>query len=119
MTLVDIESRLAAEAASCPEAEDILRRLAGLYLWDRDAAIRSHPLAAPELPVLIWRLLNAGMAEDVAAARSIWGRRVLLDTLRAAPPGRLEPRSWIYWHLQLGESVVPPCPSRQSLLVTG
>lgn len=35
------------------------------------------------------------------------------EALRNAPPGIIDPRSWSYWHLKLGQYPAPELPIRQ------
>ena len=35
------------------------------------------------------------------------------DALRNAPPGIIDPRSWSYWHLKLGQYPAPELPVRR------
>ncbi len=41
--------------------------------------------------------------EDMAAIRSHVTDDELREALRDAPPGIIDPQSWSYWHLKLGE----------------
>jgi hypothetical protein len=45
-------------------------------------------------------------------------RRYLIDddfreALSNAPPGIIDPRSWCYWHVRLGQYPAPPLPVRK------
>ncbi|MCI0599526.1 MAG: hypothetical protein L0Y50_03765 [Beijerinckiaceae bacterium] len=37
----------------------------------------------------------------------------LREALDRAPPGIIDPRSWVYWNAKLGRYPAPPMPKRQ------
>jgi hypothetical protein len=53
-------------------------------------------------------VLGHGMAEDVRTLERHIGREGLIEALRNAPPGIIDPRSWWYWHLVLLDQAPPP-----------
>lgn len=50
--------------------------------------------------------------EDMATIRKYVTDEELREALRNAPPGIIDPRSWAYWHLKLGQHPAPELPSR-------
>ncbi len=87
--------------------DDVLRRLAGRYVWweppHRALLRRSNFLC---------QVLQLGIAEDVRTVRRMFGDDVLREALRSAPPGVFDARSWNYWHLVLFGQAPPPLPAR-------
>lgn len=61
----------------------------------------------------IAHVLTYGMFEDVQTLRKYVSDNDLRESLRHAPPGVFDARSWAYWHLMLGEYPAPPLPVRQ------
>ncbi len=53
------------------------------------------------------------MHADMKVLRSLLSDDALLQALRNAPPGIIDPRSWAYWHSKLGSWPPPPLPERR------
>jgi hypothetical protein len=51
--------------------------------------------------------------EDMTAIRKYVTDDELREALQNAPPGVIDPRSWSYWHLKLGQFPAPAMPTRQ------
>ena len=49
---------------------------------------------------------------DMNVLRKHFGDDELRELLRSVPPGIVDPRSWAYWHLKLGQYPPPPLPER-------
>lgn len=88
------------------DEEATLLELAARYVWwqppEQTLARRHHFLC---------QLMTLGTIEDLRAAREILGEAAMLDALRHAPPGVMDPKSWNFWHLRFGLPV-PPLPAR-------
>lgn len=50
--------------------------------------------------------------EDMQIIRSKLSDDDLRQVLANAPPGIIDPRSWAYWHVILGQYPYPPMPAR-------
>jgi hypothetical protein len=50
---------------------------------------------------------------DMKVLRGLLSDDALLEALRTAPPGIIDPRSWAYWHSKLGCWPPPPMPVRR------
>lgn len=50
--------------------------------------------------------------EDMTAIRKHVTDDELREALHNAPPGIIDPRSWSYWHLKLGQYPAPEMPTR-------
>jgi len=88
-----------------------LRTLAKKYCWDM------APEAATDQPDrVILRVMDLGTLDDIFALEALLGRETLAETLQAAPPGWLRPRSWSFWHYRLNLvdalQAPPPMPVR-------
>lgn len=90
-----------------PETEETIR-LAKRSVWYKD------PVQALRQPMhLAAHVMAHGTPEDVQVLERHIGRDGMAETLRAAPPGILDERSWWYWHLILfHRSPPPPMPIR-------
>ncbi|MEO8493601.1 MAG: hypothetical protein ABI614_00920 [Planctomycetota bacterium] len=51
--------------------------------------------------------------EDMTTIRTYVTDDDLREALSHAPPGIIDPRSWSYWHLKLGQFPAPAMPTRQ------
>lgn len=51
--------------------------------------------------------------KDMALIRKYYSDDELRLALDQAPPGVIDPRSWAYWHVMLGQYPPPPMPQRQ------
>lgn len=97
-------------ARSRPDAGRLLREMARKYLWWRE------PGEAPQPDSVIAQVMELGDYSDVLRLEAALGRERLAGALRNAPPGRLSPRSWAYWHYRLGLAApgkVPAPPRRR------
>jgi hypothetical protein len=50
--------------------------------------------------------------EDMQVLRRYLSDDDLREALKNAPPGIIDARSWVYWHLRLDVEPVPPMPVR-------
>ncbi len=50
--------------------------------------------------------------EDMKAIRKHFSDDDLREALQKAPPGIIDPRSWSYWHIKLGQYPAPEMPTR-------
>lgn len=103
------------QALLSPEQRAFLGRAAPRYVWwktpDEAIGLLQHLLA---------RIMDYGTLEDVIALRRLFGDEMLREVLRRSVIGQFRPRSWSFWHYQLGlaefpEIPVPPLPTRRSL----
>lgn len=85
---------------------EALAELAERYVWWKSAA---ETLLRPER--LLCQLMQFGTDDDVRTAQLL-GDDAFRDTLRSAPPGVLDDKSWNFWHLVLFRQPPPPQPSR-------
>ena len=60
---------------------------------------------------LIRQVLSLGLPEDYLFLLDHFGRERIIQALRSAPAGAIDPRSWTFWHRQFGLAV-PPLPQR-------
>jgi hypothetical protein len=51
--------------------------------------------------------------QDMKIIRRYVDDEALQNTLRDAPAGIIDPRSWAYWHVKLGIFPYPPMPERR------
>ena len=51
--------------------------------------------------------------EDMQIIRKELDDDMLREALANAPPGVIDPRSWAYWHVVLGQHPAPPMPERE------
>lgn len=51
--------------------------------------------------------------EDMQRIREHVTDDELREVLASAPPGIIDPRSWAYWHVVLGQYPAPPMPARE------
>lgn len=58
------------------------------------------------------QVMTFGDWDDVRTALDALGEPVFRETLRVAPPGVFDARSWNFWHVRFGEPV-PPLPIRK------
>ena len=86
-----------------PELEQIARK----YLW-----WESPERALARCERLLCQLMQLGTWDDVRWARRRFGDEAFKSALRAAPPGVLDRKSWLYWHRFYGIVPVPPRPER-------
>jgi hypothetical protein len=89
-----------------PETEALARRL----IWFEEPA---EALADPIRFVAY--ALESATHEDMQALRDHAGvtDADIRETLDAAPPGIIRPRSWSYWNAKMGRYPAPPMPKRQ------
>lgn len=83
-------------ARARPDAGRLLREMARKYLW----WLQPGEAATPD--AVIAQVMELGDYGDVLRLEAALGRERLAGALRSAPPGRLSPRSWAYWHYRLG-----------------
>ncbi|HTU33684.1 MAG TPA: hypothetical protein VMF66_07770 [Candidatus Acidoferrum sp.] len=57
-------------------------------------------------------LMTHGTLEELLIARKYFSSEEFDRTLRNAPPGIFDPRSWNYWNLVYKHVPVPPLPKR-------
>lgn len=59
------------------------------------------------------QVMSLGTWNDIEEARHLWPGDAFRDTLRAAPAGIFDRRSWSYWHHVLDLLPIPPLPARK------
>lgn len=79
-----------------PAPDRLLREMAQKYLW------WLQPGEAAQPDSVIAQVMELGDYGDALRLEAAFGRERLAGALRGAPPGRLSPRSWAYWHYRLG-----------------
>ncbi len=84
-----------------------VRRLAADIIWFEAPAISLRD----EKRFLIYAMTHA-TTQELSVLRRHVPDRALTAALKTAPPGIMDKRSWSYWHLMLGQTPVPPLPSR-------
>jgi hypothetical protein len=84
-----------------------LEKLARKYCW-----WMTPETALARKEMFLCQLMQLGTWEDLAVARKLFGEQSLKQALRSAPPGILDPRSWNFWNLLLGNVPVPLMPVR-------
>ena len=90
---------------------EILKRLAGKYIWWKPP---DEALTMPER--IIAQVMDIGDYADVQWLASQVGDDVLREVLAHAEAGQFRARSWAYWHYRLGLSAaesIPPLPQRK------
>lgn len=87
-----------------PETEALARRL----VWFEEPA---ESLADPIRFVAY--ALEFATWEDMRALGRYVTEDDIRETLDAAPPGIIRPRSWAYWNARLGRYPAPPLPTRR------
>lgn len=87
-----------------PETEALARRL----VWFEEPA---DALADPIRFVAY--ALEFATYEDMKTLSRYVTEDDIRETLAAAPPGIIRPRSWAYWHARLGRYPAPPLPVRR------
>ena len=88
------------------ETDDLRAIARKLLWWEPDDIVRTNPAR------LACQVMAIGTWSDVVAARRLLGDDFLRESLRAAPAGLFDARSWNYWHLVFGMTPVPPLPRR-------
>lgn len=86
-----------------PELAEVARRC----VW-----FKSPKEAIRQPTHLVAHILTYGLHEDVKVLRHQLSDDDLRAALAKAPPGVFDARSWVYWHLVLGEETAPPLPRR-------
>lgn len=89
-----------------PESSALLA-LARRVIWFKEPED-----ALRHIDQLVAYTLTLGTAEDVGVLRSEIGDERLRASLRRAPAGVFDPRSWTYWHLMLDLPPDTPLPRR-------
>jgi hypothetical protein len=51
--------------------------------------------------------------EDMKLLRTFVSEADVREALDCAPPGIIDPRSWVYWNLRHGRYPAPPMPRRR------
>lgn len=90
---------------------DILKRLAGKYIWWKTP---DDAVSMPER--VIAQVMNIGDYYDVQLLADLVGDGVLREVLTHAEAGQFSERSWVYWHYRLGLArldEVPALPVRR------
>ena len=87
-----------------PQVQDVARRV----IWFQPP---QHAIADPVRFAAY--ALTYGTHEDMKVLRRHWSDDDLREALAKAPPGIIDPRSWTYWHLKLGQHPPPPMPRRK------
>lgn len=84
-----------------------LIRLARRMVWDKppDEALADTVL-------LLVRVMSLGTLDDVQTAKRFYSKADFRRALKEAPPGTIDPRSWAYWCLMLGEKASTSPPAR-------
>ncbi len=91
--------------------QELLKRLAGKYIWwksPEEAVAYPHRIMA--------QVMNMGDFDDVRELTEAVGDDVLREVVRSAEAGEFNWRSWCYWHCRLGLSEcdnIPPLPQRR------
>jgi hypothetical protein len=98
-----VDSGVAQEADS-----QALHRIADRLMWWQSAA---ESLERPRR--FIAQVMVLGNWDDMQTTRRAFGDDALRETLRAAPPGIFDLRSWTYWHQVFRLLPVPPLPQRK------
>ncbi len=98
--MTDIASTLSTESSP-------LLSLAKRVLW-----FKTPEDALRHIDQLVAYTLTLGTAEDVRVLRSEINDESLRASLRRAPAGLFDPRSWTYWHLMLDMPPDTPLPRR-------
>jgi hypothetical protein len=86
--------------------------IATRYIWWEPAReTLTRPLR------IIAQVMNLGTPSDCATVQRHFGRRQMKAAIQQADPGWFNPRSWTYWHYQLGLTPwgdeAPPLPERK------
>ena len=81
--------------------------MAAKYVWWQEPR---RTLSSPT--VLVAQVMNLGTLEDVQWLLRNVCEDALRRTLREAPAGTFNNRSWCFWHLRLGIRPTPPLPTR-------
>ena len=81
--------------------------MATKYVWWQEPR---RTLSSPSL--LVAQVMTLGTLEDVQWLLGRVCEDVLRRTLREAPAGIFNNRSWCFWHLRLGIRPIPPLPER-------
>jgi len=90
-----------------PQSPALLRIAQRLIWW------MSPEESLNERPLFLAQVMTLGTWDDVKAVRGELGEEVLRETLRNAPPGIFDVRSWHYWHRRFGKEPIPPLPKRE------
>ena len=85
-----------------------VRRLAANIMWFEAPAMSLRD----EKRFLIYAMTHA-TTHELAVLRRYVPDRALKAALKCAPPGIMDKRSWVYWHVMLARSPIPPMPSRK------
>ena len=90
---------------------DILRDLAGKYIWWRAT---EDVTGDPER--VLAGTMNIGTLEDCSLILRVFGTDQLSQVITHAAPGWFQPKSWSFWHRVLGliepAGTPPPLPER-------
>ena len=58
-------------------------------------------------------LMTYGTLEDVITAKKYYSDKLFLKTLKHAPPGVFDARSWSYWNTVFNRTPIPSMPHRK------
>lgn len=91
-----------------PEQTAFLLRVAPRYVW-----WKTPEKALWSVQHLLARIMDYGTLADLIELRRLFGEEILCEVLACAVLGQFRPRSWSFWHYQLGIAVYPekPVPS--------
>lgn len=84
-----------------------VRRLAANIMWFEAPAVSLRD----EKRFLVYAMTHA-TTHELGVLRRHVPDRALRAALKSAPPGIMDKRSWVYWHVMLARSPAPPMPSR-------
>lgn len=91
-----------------PAPDPRLRDLAARLFWwkgpDEALADQRRFLA---------QAMTIGDWEDMELVRAVYGEDALTAVLADPPPGVFDGRSWTYWHVVFGHTIIPPLPRRR------
>lgn len=90
---------------------EILKRLAGKYIWWKTP---EEAMKTPDR--IVAQVMDLGDYDDVLVLIEVFGEGHLRGVLRNAEIGLFSSKSWAYWHYRLGLAVageVPGMPQRR------
>lgn len=97
-----------AEVPSSPTLDQVARRL---FWWKEPAEALSDPHR------FVAQAMVFATPEELAVVRRRFPKAVFVESLRRAPAGLFDPRSWAYWHLMLDLGAPPEPPKRADELL--
>jgi hypothetical protein len=95
-------------ASTAPVISDGIREVATRLFW-----WMPPEQAVQDTTRFLAQVMALGTWNDVAATMREYPEAQWKETLRNAPPGVIDPRSWHYWHVKFGITPVPPMPVRK------